>query len=87
MNIKRLLGIKRYYVVFYTFSINGKDWGVGDISITNDNGKFVDRNWIIEEVKNIYKGVGTNNIRVSITGWNEMSRKDFNEYILNNTTK
>jgi len=49
--IKRLLGIKRYYIVFYTFSVNGKDWGTGYISINNTLGKFFNNKCVVEEVK------------------------------------
>jgi len=86
--IKRLLGIKRYYIVFYTFSVNGKDWGTGYISINNTLGKFFNNKWVVEEVKKDLqsKDIVTtkdSDIRVAITGWKELSKNDFDDF--NNT--
>ena len=83
--IKRLLGIKRYYIVFYTFSVNGKDWGTGYISINNTLGKFFNNKWVVEEVKKDLqsKDIVTtkeSDIKVAITGWKELYRNDFNDF-------
>ena len=87
--IKRLLGINRYYIVFYTFSVNGKNWGAGHIGIKNTLGNFFNNNFVIDEVTkdmqnresiDVVEISKTDNINVTITGWQELSRSDFNNF-------
>ena len=80
--VKRILGLKRYYIVYYNFSVDsGIKNGSGSITVMNDSGRMFNMNWLIDEAKNSLVDLDGNDYKVVITGFNELSKSDFNDYI------
>jgi len=83
--LKRMFGMNRYFITFYTFSIgNGRSWGSGTFYSTNSFGEFINGDWVIGEIKkNITEQNNVDETEVAVTSTNvmELSKADWNAYL------
>jgi len=78
--IKRILGLKRYFIFCYTYSVNnGKITGDGTMEVSNNGGEFPSKSWLYNQAK---ISCGFDNAIIITTNIIEVkSKSDFKNYI------
>ena len=76
--IYRLFGIKRYFLISYTFSTDRNEQGRGQINVTTYNGYYVPKYGFMELAMDSIKQMGGKDI--VINNIIELSRSDYNDF-------